>query len=284
MQQHKGVHFQHCYSPIWWLLLVFALFCSFVSSFNTARAQDSATPMVVDVQPILDITIDRLVLPIKTDETEAVPQSPYGYRHITQKRQINLLLYGVEDMPDGKQPAASQPKKAPLAQMMADQWSQLKARSAAKKGQAGWQMQWGGSTFLPQTAFEQTEDNLQGQSIKPPKFVGATTQKGRWSYGMGYTWDEENKAYMVDERQGWLVGTGYQGNKNLWQATYLHTSDGGFSLPGGSNSGDQITLQLQRQVAGRPITANVQYLHNQKMQEILLDDTAMITVGTQWKF
>ena len=271
MQQHRAAHALNHYLPLIWPLLFLA-----VLSTSPVFAEDLS-----DAQ--LDLTIDRVVLPIKANDQALAQDTPYGYRHITQKRQINLMLYGVEDgAPPPK--ADTQNKQPALVNLINQQWAQLKARQDLTKHAGTWQMQWGGKTFLPQTAYQTAEDDAQGQTIKPPKFVGAATQKGRWSYGVGYTWDEDNKAYMVDKRQGWLVGTGYQGNTNLWQATYLHTSDSSFSLPGSGGSGDQITLQMQRQVYSRPITTNLQYLHNQRLQDMLLDDTAMLTVGTQWKF
>lgn len=237
---------------------------------------------------ILGVVLAR---PSQADETDgyqfrlAVDQSTDAdegavYRREHHERTIAVMLYGFNPStpPLDPKPSILKDRKA-LSGFFKNHWENVKRDYLGQTEANRFKVIAGDEAFTSQAL-------NRGINTEPAKMVGATLPIGHFTFGAGYTWDEENPALMLKTTEGLMVGISYDNGDKGYQLSYLSSGQEvvGLEIGGTDIRYDSLMFGTSWRVnESVGLTATAQYRKDN--DPLTTDETqGIFTVGTRWKF
>lgn len=207
--------------------------------------------------------------------TEQSYTDDYQYAHEARKATTSIMLFGVTDVQKDK--STNIPHYTPdLPQFIDSHLKSAKNGLLSNLQDEDFDVYAGDSSFF-------SEDMNRGVSTKSAKLVGLAMDFGRWTVGGGYTWDEENPAFLNENEEGFILGSSYRKNDWAIQASYMATGDA-FSFGGGDKYSSYILGASYAPSSGVGYTATVQFQQYDGDKTYIDDNEVRFTIGTKIKF
>lgn len=226
-----------------------------------------------------------LVLPARAEEglpplnLLLEPQSEsYSYRNAHREKTINLMVYGFKDGSGAPTDEIIPKDKKALNAFFHQHWDRVKRDYLGGNNPDSMRFVAGDDSF--------TAPVNRGIDVEPAKMVGMTVPIGKLTVGGGYTWGDDNPAYMLKTTDGIMVGAGYDMGRTGFQISYLTSGQEvmGFEIGGNDIRYNSLMFGTSFRVNDRVgLTATVQY-RDDSDPLTTGDKQAIFTVGTKWKF
>ncbi len=207
--------------------------------------------------------------------TENTRTDNYQYAYESRKKTAAIMLFGVTETehPYNSSVARYTPS---LPEFIDQHLKNAKNGLTSKFENEDFDLYAGDTSFFSQNM-------NRGLSVKSAKLAGLAMDFGDWTFGGGYTWGEENPAFLDDNEEGFIIGTSYHKNDWAVQASYMSTGDiFSFDKDKRYNSYVLGASYAPNQNIGYTATVNFQQYDGDKTY--INDQELRFTIGTKIKF
>ena len=199
----------------------------------------------------------------------------YQYAAETRKNTTSIMLFGVTDYQSDN--PTNIPHYTPsLPQFIDSHLKSAKSGLLSRFQDEEFDVYAGDNSFF-------SENMNRGVSTESAKLAGLAMDFGRWTIGGGYTWDEENPAFLDENEEGFILGSSYAKDDWAIQASYMATGDA-FSFSGGEKYSSYILGASYAPTSGVGYTATVQFQQYDGDKSYIDDNEVRFTIGTKIKF
>lgn len=207
--------------------------------------------------------------------TEHNYSDDYHYADEARKRTTSIMLFGVSDA--GSETKTYIPHHTQnFPQFIDNHLKRAKRGFLSRTESDEFDVYAGDDSFF-------SKDMNRGVSTESAKLAGVAMDFGRWTFGGGYTWDEENPAFLDENEKGFILGGSYAKDNWAIQASYMATGDS-LTFSGDDNYHSYILGASYAPNQGVGYTATVQFQQYDGDKTYIDDNEVRFTIGTKIKF